>query len=73
VQSGYQFENQLTGLSVKIAGWLICQQDLRLGNERACQGKALLLSAREFAGAVMAAVGESNFAQPPRSFLFGGR
>jgi hypothetical protein len=38
VQSRYQIKDQFGGAAVEVAGRLIGQQDLRLGNERAGQG-----------------------------------
>jgi len=70
VQSRYQFKNECPGAPVKIAGRLIGQQDLRLGDERPCQRQPLLLAARKLSRTMMSALLQSHLAQPPRSFVF---
>ena len=73
VQSCYQFKNQVTGAPVEIAGRLISQQHLRLGDKRSRQGQPLLLAAGEFARAVMAACFQADLAQPAGSFVLSCR
>ena len=45
---------------VEVAGGLIGQHDARLGDERACDSNALLLSARELAGVVTETIAKPN-------------
>ena len=66
-----QFKNQFPGAPVEIAGRLIGQQDLWLGDERPCQRQSLLLASGKFARTMMPACFQSYFAQPPRRFVFG--
>ena len=73
VQASDQFKNQFTGAPVEIAGRLIGQQDLRLGDERPCQRQPLLLASGKFALTMVPAGFQSHFTQPSRSFLFCGR
>ena len=70
VQSRDQFKNQFSGASVEIAGRLIGQQHLRLGDERPRQRQPLLLASGKLARAMMPALFQSHLAQPPRSLLF---
>ena len=72
VQSRDQFKNHFPGPSIKVAGRLICQQHLGLGDERAGQGQPLLLAAGEFAGAMVRTLLQSDLTQPPGSFGPGG-
>ncbi len=73
MQSCDQFKHHLASASVKIAGRLIGQQDLRLGDERPCQRQALLLASGKLARTMMPALFQPDLAQPPRSLLFCGR
>ncbi len=74
MQAGNQFENQLSGAAIEVTGGFICQEDLRLSDERSSQRKSLLFSSGKFAGAVMTTLLESNLTQPPRCFrLCGGQ
>jgi len=50
-----QFKNQFPGAPVEIAGRLIGQQYLRLGDERPCQRQPLLLASGKFARTMMPA------------------
>ncbi len=55
VQSRDQLKNQFAGATVEIAGWLIGQQYLRLGDERPCQRQPLLLAAGKLSRTMMPA------------------
>jgi len=71
MQSRDQLKNQFPGAAVEIAGRLIGQQDLRLGDERPCQRQPLLLAAGKLSRTMMPACFQSYLAQPPRRFVFG--
>jgi hypothetical protein len=73
VQSSDQFENQLRGAAVEIAGGLIRQKHLRLGDEGTGECKTLLFAAGEFAGAVFGTGFKADLTQPAGSLLFRGR
>ncbi len=66
-----QFKNQFSGAAVEIAGRLIGQQHLGLGNERPRQRHSLLLAAGKLARTMMRAILKADFAQPPQGFFFG--
>ena len=66
-----QFKNQFSCAPVEIAGRLIRQQDLRLGDERPCKRQSLLLASGKLARTMMPACFQSYFAQPPRRFVLG--
>ncbi len=44
VQSGNQLKNQFSGAPIEVAGRLICQQDLRLGDQRPGKRQPLLFA-----------------------------
>src|SRR5579871_692738 len=67
MQARDQFKNRFRRLSVKIASRLIGQQQLGASDKRASQRYALLFAAGKFAGTMMRAELESNFAQPAGS------
>jgi len=62
VQPRDQFKNQFAGAPVEIAGRLIGQQELRLGDERPCQRQPLLLAAGKLARTMMPALLQSHLA-----------
>jgi hypothetical protein len=66
-----QIENRFRRVPVQITGWLIGQQQLGAGDERAGQRNSLLLSARKLSGAVMSALFQSNLAQPAMRLRLG--
>jgi len=72
VQARDQLKNYFSRAPVEIARRLVGQQDLRLCNQRPCQCQPLLLASGKFSRTMMPARFESDFAQPPRSFFFGG-
>ena len=63
VQAGDEFEHHLAGAIVQVSGRLICQQDLRLADERPRQRRPLLLSAGHFAGTVLKTSTQPNLPQ----------
>jgi len=73
MQPSYQFKNQLSSASIEIAGRLVREKHLRLRNQRASQRQALLFAARQLTRTMMAAIRQSHFAQPARSFLLSRR
>ena len=70
VQAGDQLKDRFSSAAVEIAGRLIGQQDLRLGDERPGQGQPLLLASGKLARTMMPARFQSYFAQPAGRFLF---
>ena len=73
VQSSKKRKDQFGGRAVKIARRLIGEKDLRTGDQSTGQGQALLLSARELAGAVMTTLLQPHLAEPAGSFPLGFR
>ncbi len=71
VQPRNQLKNQFPGATIEIAGWLIGQQHLRLGDERTRQRQPLLLAAGKLTRTMMSAILKADLAQPPRGFFFG--
>jgi len=70
VQSRDQFKNQFPGAPIEVAGRLIRQQHLRLGDEGPRQRQPLLLASGKLARTMMSAFLEPDLAQPPRGFLY---
>ena len=57
-----QFKNHFRGASVEIAGRLIRQQNLRLGDQRPGQCQSLLLTSGKLPGTMMSARLQSDLA-----------
>ena len=72
MQSSDQFENEFGGTAVEIAGGLIRQKHLRLGDEGTGECKTLLFAAGQFAGAVIGPGLKPDLTQPEGSLLFRG-
>src|SRR5579859_420825 len=60
IQDPQQIQNFLGGMTIQVTGRLVANQDGRVGDQGACNGHPLLLSARELAGFVFAPVQESH-------------
>ena len=56
MQSLEDLEDGLPGCAIEIAGWFVGHQNRRPANERARDGRSLLLSAREFVRTMVYAV-----------------
>jgi len=64
VQPGNQVKDQPSGRFVQIAGGLVGQKQTGIVDQGSGQRHALLLTAAEFAGAMLAAILQPNFFQP---------
>ena len=71
VQTCNQLKYRVGCPAVQVAGRLICQQNLRLSDQRPRQCSTLLFTARKFACAMMTPLRQANFLQPLQGFLFG--
>ncbi len=73
VQSRHQLKNHLPGAAIEIAGRLVRQQNLRLRDQCPSQRQPLLFAAGKLSRTMLPALGQTHLAEPPRSFLLGGR
>jgi hypothetical protein len=64
-----QFDDAMACLAIEIAGWFVREENLRTIDERACDGHALLLAARELGGIVMQSFAQSYASQQLNGFL----
>ncbi len=62
VQRLQQIEDFIAGLAVEVAGWLVAEEQRRVGDDGAGDADALLLAARELPRIVSRAIGQ---ARPP--------
>ena len=71
MQSREQLENYFGGSPIEIASGFVRKQKLRLADQSPGQGQPLLLTAGQFARAVMTSILKANFAKPTRGVSFG--
>jgi len=64
VETLHKVEDTAGSNLVKVACWLVGQEQAGVANQGAGEGDTLLLTAGEFAGAVIGAVFEANFVEP---------
>ena len=69
VQSLDEGEDGLGGFAVEVAGWFVGEEKPGAGDEGAGEADALLLSAAEFAGAMLGAGGEADLVEPEAGLL----
>ena len=60
IEGNEQVEYPGTGVQIEISGGLVCEQEAGFVYEGSGDGGALLLSARELAGAMVSPVGQSQ-------------
>jgi hypothetical protein len=63
VEIGQQLHDFVAALAVQVAGRLVRQQHQRIGDDRACNGHALLLAAGQFCGCMGFPSGKANARQ----------
>src|SRR3979490_528645 len=63
VQRYKHVEDLATGGAVEIPRWLVSKDDVRVGDQRASDGHALLLPAGELGGAVLDTISQPDAAQ----------
>ncbi len=56
---------------VQIGAWLVQKQDLRVADQRTCEGKFLLFAARKLAGGLIQHVPQTDFIRPEFGALTG--
>ena len=55
-----KFNHLISSLAIESAGWFVCQDELRLINERAGDGRPLFFSAGKFAGPMTQAMTQAD-------------